>query len=224
MKYLAHLVKLLWKKMKTVMYFVLTLILIDFYQPMFVFGLETLHVHRLRLLTLILMTVVMIVNSNFLFQLKKMIQIVCCSCTQWKLKGEEVDFYSEKKFYDNIDKIYVVPCPRHPYFKERIGSRFVNISCNCLNLEEGRCNSCKVICFNLNLLEDKIKVGRYIDIPSDIEMVMIEQYLMNMKSMLFFYFCRGCYKVQCSFDNPKYICLIKKKTPKKPKNSYEFDL
>ena len=49
-------------------------------------------------------------------------------------------------------------------------------------------------------------------------MVPIEQYLMNMKSMLFFYFYRGCSKVQCSLDNPKYICLIKKKIP------YGFDL
>ena len=143
---------------------------------------------------------------------------MCCSCTQRKLRGKGVDFYSEKKFYDNIDKIYVVACPRHPYFKESIGSRFVNISCNCLNLEKGCCNNCKVICFNLNFLVDKIEVERYSDIPSDIEMVPIEQYLMNMKSMLFFYFCRGCYKVQCSLDNPKYIGLIKKKVP------YGFDL
>ena len=74
-----------------------------------------------------------------------MIQIVCCSCTQQKLRGEGVDFYSKKQFHDNIHKIYVVPCPRHPYFKEKIGSRFVNISCNCLNLEKGYCNNCKVI-------------------------------------------------------------------------------
>ena len=85
-------------------------------------------------------------------------------------------------------------------------------------LEKGCCNNCKVICCNLNFLADKINVGRYIDIPSDIEMVPIEQYLMNKKSMLFFYFCRGCYKVPCSLDNPKYICLIKKKIP------YRFDL
>ena len=89
-----------------------------------------------------------------------MIQVVCCSCSQQKLGSEGVDFYSEKKFYDSIDKIYVLSCPRHSYFKERIGSCFVNISCNCLNLEKGRCNNCKVIYFNLNFLADKIKVGR----------------------------------------------------------------
>ena len=81
---------------------------------------------------------------------------MCCSCTQRKLRSEGVDFYSEKIFYDNIDKIYDVHCPRHPYFKERIGLRFVNISCNCLDLEKVRCNSCKVIYFNLNFLADKI--------------------------------------------------------------------
>ena len=140
-----------------------------------------------------------------------MIQIVCCSCFQWKRRGEKVDFYSEKKFYDNIDKISVVPCPRYPYFKERIRSRFVNISCNCLNLEKGHCDNCKMICFNLNLWALKIRVRRYIGIPSDIEMVPIEQYLMNMKSMLFFNFSRSCYKVQCSLDHLKNICLIKKK-------------
>ena len=102
---------------------------------------------------------------------------------------EGVDFYFEKRFHGNIDKIYVVPCPRYPYFKERIGSRFVNISCNYLNLKKAHCNNCKVICFSLNFLADKIKVGRYINIPSDIEMIPIEQYLMNMKNMLFFYFC-----------------------------------
>ena len=48
-------------------------------------------------------------------------------------------------------------------------------------------------------------------------MVLIEQYLMNMKNMLFFYFCQGCSKVHCSLDNPKYICLVKKKKKKKKK-------
>ena len=66
------------------------------------------------------MTVVMIVNSDFFFQVKKMIQILRCSCTQQKLRSEGVDFYSEKRFYDNIDKIYVVPCPRHPTLRKEL--------------------------------------------------------------------------------------------------------
>ena len=41
-----------------------------------------------------------------------------------KLRAEGVPFYTEKRFYDNIDMVFVAPCPRHPYFKERIGSRF----------------------------------------------------------------------------------------------------
>ena len=47
---------------------------------------------------------------NF-FSFKKMIQIVCCSCTQRKLRADNVAFYinADKKFYDNIDKIFVVP-------------------------------------------------------------------------------------------------------------------
>ena len=32
-------------------------------------------------------------------------------------------FYTEKRFDGNIDVVFVAPCPGHPYFKERIGSR-----------------------------------------------------------------------------------------------------
>ena len=147
-----------------------------------------------------------------------MIQIVCCSCTQRKLREEKVDFYVEKRFHQNIDRIFVAPCPRHPYFKERIGSQFTDISCKCLELQKERCNNCKTICFNLNFLTDKVKLGHYLDVPSTVDIVSIEQYLGNIKSTLFFYFCRGCFKVQCSLDHPKYVSLIKKKLP------YGFDM
>ena len=147
-----------------------------------------------------------------------MIQIVCCRCTQRKLKEERVDFYVEKRFYQNIDRISVTPCPRHPYFKERIGSRFTRISCKCLELQKGRCNNCRKICFNLNFLAEKVKLGHYFDVPSMVDIAPIKQYLDNIKSMLFFYFCRGCFKVNCSLDHPKYISLIKKKLP------YGFDV
>ena len=50
---------------------------------------------------------------------KKEIQIVCCSCTQRKLREESVPFYTEKRFYDKIDMVFVAPCPRHLYFTER---------------------------------------------------------------------------------------------------------
>ena len=147
-----------------------------------------------------------------------MIQIVCCSCTQRKLREEKVDFYVEKRFHQNIDRIFVAPCNRHPYFKERIGSQFTDISCKCLELQKERCNNCKTICFNLNFLTDKVKLGHYLDVPSTMDIVPIEQYLGNIKSTLFFYFCRGCFKVQCSLSHTKYVSLIKKKLP------YGFDM
>ena len=115
------------------------------------------------------MTVVMIVNSCFVLAIKKMIEIVCCSCTQQKLRSEKVDFYTEKTFYQNTDKIFVAPCPRHPHFKERIGSRFTNITCTCTQLTKRRRNNCKLICFNINFLADKIKVESYFDITSTTE-------------------------------------------------------
>ena len=42
-----------------------------------------------------------------------MIQIVCCSCMQRKLRSDKVAFYTDadKKLYDNIDKIFVALCP-----------------------------------------------------------------------------------------------------------------
>ena len=63
----------------------------------------------------------MIVNKFFSRKKKKekkMIQIVCCSCTQIKLREDKVLFYIEKRFYDNSDKVFATLCPRRPYFKE----------------------------------------------------------------------------------------------------------
>lgn len=46
-----------------------------------------------------------------------MIQIVCCSCMQRKLRAGKVAFNNDadKKFYDSTDKTFVAPCPKHPY-------------------------------------------------------------------------------------------------------------
>ena len=172
----------------------------DFCQLVFISGLSTFHVLHHQLLILFLRMIVdMIVNKFFSCKKKKkerkMIQIVCCSCTQKKLREDKVPFYVEKRFYDNIDKVFFAPCPRHPYFKERIGSQIAGIPCNCLNLDKGRCYNCKVICFNINFLAAKVKVG---DVPSTVDIVPIETYLASIKSMLFFYFCRGSFKVHCS--------------------------
>ena len=124
-----------------------------------------------------------------------MIQIVCCSYTQQKFRNNDVDFNFNKRFYQNIDKVFVAPCLRHSFFKERIGSRFSDVKCNCERLEKGCCNNCKIICFNLNSFADKIKIARFIDVPAKVEIKIIEQYLAEIKSMLFFYFCHSCFKV-----------------------------
>ena len=105
-----------------------------------------------------------------------MIQIICCSCTQRTVRNNSIDFYSNKTFYENNDRIFVAPCPRHPFFKEKIGSRFSDIICNCVYLENGRYNNCKIICFNLNFLADKIKIGRFIDVSAEVKMKTIEEY------------------------------------------------
>ena len=55
-----------------------------------------------------------------------MIQIVRCSCTQRKLKVEKFSFYAKQRFYKNINKVFIAPCPRYPYFKERAGSGDTN--------------------------------------------------------------------------------------------------
>ena len=126
---------------------------------------------------------------------------------------ERVPFYTEKRFYDNTDIVFVAPYPRHPYFKEQIGSWFKNISCNCLHFQKGRCNNCKIICFNISFLVDKIKLGHYLDVTSTVDIVLIETCLEKMNSMLLSYFWRGCFTVQCSLDQLKYISLLEKKSP-----------
>ena len=148
----------------------------------------------------------MIVNKFFSYKKKKkIIQIVSCSCTQRKFKEDKVPFYVEKRFYGNIDKAFVASCPRHPYFNERIGSQLADISCNCLTLDKGRCYNSKVTYFKINFLADKIKVGHYFDVRLRWAWVPIETYLANIKSMLFFYFCRGYFKEHCS--RPPIICF-----------------
>ena len=140
--------------------------------------------HRRLLFPILITTVDMIVNNSFCC--KKKIQIVCCSCTQRKLSRERVPFYTEKRFYDNFDMVFVAPCPQHPYFKVCTRSRFENKSSNCLNLQKGRCNNCKIICFNITFFVDKIELGHYLDVSSTVDIVPIETYREKMSSMLLF--------------------------------------
>ena len=122
----------------------------------------------------------------------------------------DIGFYT-KKSSKILTQFFVVPFLKHPFFKERVGSQFVNLKCSCANMGRGCCNSCKIVCFNFNFLVDKIKIARYIDVPANIEILPIAQYLADTKSMLFFYFCREYFKVQCSLDSPEYGTFIKSK-------------
>ena len=132
---------------------------------------------------------------------------MCCSCTQRKLGEEGVPFETKKRFYDNIDIVFVAPCPQHPYLKERTGSRFENISCSYLNLQKGRCNNCKIICFNINFFADKIKLRHYLDVPSTVDIVPIETYLEKMNSPLFLLFLSKMFQ-GAMFTRPTKIYLF----------------
>ena len=138
-------------------------------------------------------------DSNFVFQLYSK-----------KIRADIVPFCTEKRFYVNISMISVALSPRDPFLKEHTGSRFENISCSSLNLQKGKCNNYKFICFNINFLAGKIKLRHYLDVPSTVDILPIETFLEKMNSMLVFYFCRGYFKVQYSLDQPKYISLMKK--------------
>ena len=74
----------------------------------------------------------MVVN-RFSSQQKKKIQITVCNCIKSKLRDAGITFYSQEKLYKNVKDIYVVPCPRHPLFKERFRNVSVDILCNCLD-------------------------------------------------------------------------------------------
>ena len=77
-------------------------------------------------------------------------------------------------------------------------------------MDKRRCNACKTICFNLNFAAEKIKMS-ILDVPDSLPLKTIENYLKkDIKSILFFYFCRFCFKVHCSLEHPDYIAFIEK--------------
>ena len=144
-----------------------------------------------------------------------MIQIIVCSCTKSKFRNAGITFYSQEKFYTNIKNVYMVLCPRHLLFKERLRNINVDISCKCLSLKRGRCDNCKTQCFTrcftLNFITDKIKILSLLDVPSEVQL----KKLMNIWKMTliacFLCFCYNWIKVCCSLDNPKQYDRIKGK-------------
>ena len=99
-----------------------------------------------------------------------MIQIIVCRCTKSQFRESGTTFYSQNKFYENIKDVFVVPCPRHPLFKERFLKANVETSCKCLDLTKGRCSNCKRRCFTLDFIVEKTKVTSLLDVPSDVQL------------------------------------------------------
>ena len=103
----------------------------------------------------------------------------------------------------------MVPCPRHPLFKGRFRNVSVDISCKFLDLRKVRYNNCKTRCFTLNLIVEKIKIASLLDVPSEVQLKKINEYLENDIKSMFFYFCFNCVKMSCSLDNPNIYYEIK---------------
>ena len=59
-------------------------------------------------------------------------------------------------------------------------------------------------CFTLSSLADKIKLDDKSDVPNEVNLRKINDYLeKDQKSMLFFYFSFKCMKVHCNLNNPQ---------------------
>ena len=101
-----------------------------------------------------------------------MIQITCCSYNQQKLRRNGVDFYSDNKFIKTL-KEFLLHLVQNIHF---LRTGLMN------GLKVGRCNNCKIICFSLNFLAEKIKIGRISDVPAEIELKAIEEYLFGINS------------------------------------------
>lgn len=70
------------------------------------------------------------------------------------------------------------------------------------------CSNQKI--FTLNFLAEKIKVFGLSVVPDSVEIKPIDDYLKkDVKSMLFFHFCKNCMKIACSLNNPDEFDLIR---------------
>ena len=88
-----------------------------------------------------------------------------------------MSFYKDQKFYQHIKDAYVAPCPQGPLFKERFRNANVDLSCRCLEQDRGYCSNCKTRCFTLDCLGNKIKIAGLFEIPNDIKVKTIKEYL-----------------------------------------------
>ena len=140
-----------------------------------------------------------------------LIQIIACRCTEQKLREAGAGFYTETKFYPEIKDVFVVPCERHPMFKERFSNTRTEMSCKFLLQDTGRCTNCITKCFTLNFVADKLKLLPE-SVPDSIKLKPIDEYLKkDIKSMLFWHFCKNCMKIVCSLDNTEEFEFLKGK-------------
>ena len=85
-----------------------------------------------------------------------------------------------KKYFPIILKMFM--------FNNRFDGGAVDITCNCRNLDKGRCNKGKTVSFILNFISDKTKIVDLPEVPGGIQIKKIKDYLDDFKSMLFFIF------------------------------------
>ena len=132
-----------------------------------------------------------------------MIEIIACWCIRRKIIEYGISFSEQKNFHESVNEIYVAPCAEHPLFKDRFGRRCTNppfdLPCECLEFNKGWSSNCKTRCFIINYNSLKLKM---IEKLRNIKIIFFDDYLKNIKSMLFFSFCKGCKKVKCCLDNP----------------------
>ena len=141
-----------------------------------------------------------------------MVQIICCRCTQQQLRDAGVDFHKEQNFYQDVKNVFVAPCSTHPMFKDRFRNVEVDICCKYLQQQTERCSDCKKSCFTLNFVAYKVKALDLSVVPETLQLKTVDNYLKkNIKSMLFFHFCRNFMKIGYSLDNPDKFHLIKGK-------------
>ena len=91
-----------------------------------------------------------------------MIQIVACWCIRRKIIEFGISFSEKENVHGNCNEIYVTFCAKHPLFKDCIGRRYtdppLDLPCECLEFNKGRCNNCKIRCFIINYNSLKMKM------------------------------------------------------------------
>ena len=135
-----------------------------------------------------------------------MIQITGCWCIRTKIIPSEIPFDEQENFYENIDEIFVAPCAEYPLFKDNFGRCCTDLPYDLRyeysKLSTGRCENCKTRCYLINFNSVKMKMTEK---TKNVELISLNDYLKNIKSMLFCSFCKFCKKVKCSLDNPDYF-------------------